>query len=125
MQLFTNLVNNAVEAMPLGGTITLRLETTRQAQGGATLAAHVIDEGPGIAPDVSDRLFEPFFTTKPSGTGLGLSICREIADFHGATLRITSREGVRGSVATVEFPLVAEHARTPGPASSATAVSAE
>jgi signal transduction histidine kinase len=124
MQLFTNLVNNAVEAMPLGGTIILRLEAS-QAQGRATLAAHVIDEGPGIAPDVSDRLFEPFFTTKPSGTGLGLSICREIADFHGATMRITSRAGVRGSVATVEFPLVVEHARTPGPASSATAVPAE
>jgi signal transduction histidine kinase len=111
IQLFTNLVNNAVEAMPHGGTIILRLEASSPAQGRGTVAAHVIDEGPGISQDLSDRLFEPFFTTKPSGTGLGLSICREIADFHGATIHIRSREGVRGSVATVEFPLDVPHGR--------------
>jgi signal transduction histidine kinase len=112
VQLFTNLINNAVEAMPQGGTILIRVVESRTTEGQAVLAAHVIDEGPGIAPEVSERLFEPFFTTKPSGTGLGLSICREIADFHGATIRIRSRERARGGVATVEFPVEREHART-------------
>jgi two-component system, sporulation sensor kinase D len=110
--------------MPHGGTIVLRLESSSAAEGRATVAAHVIDEGPGISQDLSDRLFEPFFTTKPSGTGLGLSICREIADFHGATIRIGSREGVRGSVATVEFPLDVAHGRKPGRGSSVIAAPA-
>jgi signal transduction histidine kinase len=111
VQLFTNLINNAVEAMPQGGTIVLRVVNSRGEDGQALLAAQVLDEGPGIAPDVSDRLFEPFFTTKPSGTGLGLSICREIADFHRATIHIRSRDGARGGIATVEFPLEFEHGR--------------
>jgi signal transduction histidine kinase len=110
VQLFTNLTNNAIEAMPQGGSLVLRLGTSRTPGGQAVVAAHVIDEGPGISQDISDRIFEPFFTTKPSGTGLGLSICREIADFHGATLRICSRDTIRGSIATVEFPVGAERA---------------
>jgi two-component system sporulation sensor kinase C len=111
VQLFTNLITNAVEAMPHGGTIVIRVVESRTAEGQAVLAAHVLDEGPGLAPEVSERLFEPFFTTKPSGTGLGLSICREIADFHGATIRIRSRDGARGGIATVEFPVGPEHGR--------------
>lgn len=98
--------------MPHGGTVTVRVVESRTVDGQAVLAVHVIDEGPGIAAEVSERLFEPFFTTKPSGTGLGLSICREIADFHGATIRIRSREGARGGMATVEFPVGAEHGRS-------------
>jgi signal transduction histidine kinase len=111
IQLFTNLINNAIEAMPEGGTVNLRLQTMRTSSG-SSVTVEVIDEGPGIPREIAERIFEPFFTTKQSGTGLGLSICREIADFHGATLEVCS--GPRGCIATVEFPLTAEPARQPG-----------
>jgi signal transduction histidine kinase len=103
IQLFLNLVTNAVEAMPQGGTVTARLSTTRSNGGRSMVRADILDEGPGISREVSERIFEPFFTTKASGTGLGLSICREIGDLHGATLTVSARPGGVGTVATVEF----------------------
>jgi signal transduction histidine kinase len=112
IQLFMNLVNNAVEAMPDGGALGLRLQTSNSAQGHLVLTAYVIDEGPGIPKDIVDRVFEPFFTTKPSGTGLGLSICREIAGFHSAILRIFARDDRIGTIASVEFPLGPKHQAT-------------
>src|SRR5206468_515673 len=77
VQLFVNLLRNAIEAMPNGGTVTIDAEHSRETR---SIIVRVIDEGPGIDPIVRAKIFEPFFTTKPSGTGLGLSICREIAD---------------------------------------------
>lgn len=112
IQLFMNLVNNAVEAMPDGGVLGLQLQTSNSAQGHLVLTAYVVDEGPGIPKDIVDRVFEPFFTTKPSGTGLGLSICREIAGFHSAILRIFSRDDRIGTIAAVEFPLGPKHQAT-------------
>jgi signal transduction histidine kinase len=111
-QLFMNLVNNAVDAMPDGGALGLRLQASNNAQGHLVLTAYVIDDGPGIPKDIADRVFEPFFTTKPSGTGLGLSICREIAGFHSATLRIFSRDDRIGTIAAVEFSLAPKRQAT-------------
>jgi signal transduction histidine kinase len=68
----------------------------------------VIDEGAGIEPALHSQLFQPFFTTKTYGTGLGLAICKEIADFHRAKLRLTSRGPGSGTVATVEIPVAPE-----------------
>lgn len=110
-QLFTNLVTNAIEAMPDGGQLVLRLRTTQNAQRDRVVRVDVIDQGEGIPKDIADRIFEPFFTTKPTGTGLGLSICREIADLHNATLTVARVTGGRGTAVTVEFPLGREEIR--------------
>jgi signal transduction histidine kinase len=64
----------------------------------------VMDSGPGIAPELLERVFEPFFTTKARGSGLGLAISAGIAQAHGAKLRVHNRPG-GGAVFTVEFPL--------------------
>ena len=103
VQLFVNLLKNAVEAMPEGGTVTIEAEHSAGRTASDSVAVRVIDEGLGIDPAVRPKIFEPFFTTKPSGTGLGLSICREIAHFHRARLTLLPRP-FGGTVAEVEFP---------------------
>ena len=65
----------------------------------------VCDTGPGIPPELLERVLEPFFTTKPRGSGLGLAISAGIAQAHGARLRAGNRAG-GGAIFTVEFPLV-------------------
>ena len=101
VQLFVNLFKNAVEAMPHGGTIMIRCTESPETN---SVVVEVIDEGIGFPASFRANLFQPFFTTKPQGTGLGLSICREIADFHRASLDLTPRNGARGTVARVAFP---------------------
>lgn len=109
-QALLNLVRNAAEAMPEGGTITLRVKAIsnfefrisnsaihnpclpdRQAQSAIVIA--VDDTGPGIPPENLDRIFEPFFSTKDGGTGLGLAIARQIATDHGGTLTCENMPG--------------------------------
>lgn len=104
VQLFVNLLRNALEAMPDGGTITIEADHAPSKIGQDSIVVRVLDEGSGIDPASRAKIFEPFFTTKPSGTGLGLSICREIADFHRARLTLFSRSVLGGTVAEVEFP---------------------
>jgi len=104
IQLFVNLLNNAIEAMPDGGVVEIELGH-RQGPTGAAVIVRIVDEGVGIDPGIRQHLFQPFFTTKVSGTGLGLSICREIADFHRADLRLIPRPGVKGTIAEIEFPI--------------------
>lgn len=83
LQLSVNLLRNASEAAPAGGTI----EVTVAAQAGEALL-EVRDDGPGFSPEARAHLCEPFFTTKPQGTGLGLAICQRIAEQHGGRLEI-------------------------------------
>ena len=105
VQLFVNLLRNAVEAMPDGGTVTIEADRSKGRVGAASVIVRVLDEGVGVDPAVRPKIFDPFFTTKPSGTGLGLSICREIADFHRARLALLPRSLLDGgTVAEVEFP---------------------
>jgi len=87
-QVLLNLLNNAVEAMPNGGTILIR---SRFADG--LLSIEVIDDGPGMTPEVSARLFEPFFTTKENGVGLGLLVVKKIVEAHGGRLALHSEPG--------------------------------
>jgi len=101
VQLFVNLLKNAVEAMPHGGRVTIRC---RESADTSSVSVEVVDEGIGFPSSFRANLFQPFFTTKPQGTGLGLSICREIADFHRAALDLVPRTGTRGTVARVVFP---------------------
>ena len=98
-ELFLNLLLNAHEATPARGTIAV--EVTRAE---TQVAVTVTDSGPGIAPELLERVFEPFFTTKPRGSGLGLAISAGIAQAHGARLRAANR-ATGGAVFTVEFPL--------------------
>ncbi len=99
LQVLLNLVSNATEAMPRGGT--LRLSARRQ---GAEVALSVSDTGPGISPHDLPRVFEPYFTTKAGGTGLGLAIAERIVSEHGGRLEATSRPG-QGATFTVRLPV--------------------
>lgn len=92
-----NLLRNAREAMPRGGHVVIRVRSLGDC---ATLA--VIDDGPGVPPDVRDRLFEPFFSTKPQGTGLGLAMVRKIIEAQDGRVTI---EDTPGGGTTVRFDL--------------------
>jgi PAS domain S-box-containing protein len=82
-QVMLNLILNAVEAMnePRETARELLIRTERDGSGGVLVA--VEDSGPGLQPEILERLFEPFYTTKPAGMGMGLSICRSIIEAHG------------------------------------------
>src|SRR5208283_5268111 len=82
---FQNLVLNAMDAMPAGGTLSLR-----STDGGDTVRIEVSDTGKGLTPEECSRLFTPYYTTKQLGTGLGLAIVQSVSseEGHGATFRI-------------------------------------
>ncbi len=101
VQVLLNLVGNALDAMPRGGTLTVG---ARAAGGG--VAFTVRDTGPGIAPGDLGRVFEPYFTTKEGGTGLGLAIADRIAEEHGGRLEASSAPG-EGATFTLTLPVVA------------------
>ncbi|HUB09550.1 MAG TPA: ATP-binding protein [Myxococcales bacterium] len=103
----TNLVANAVDAMPEGGALHLFAHPS-----GGELCVGVRDTGVGISPEERRRIFEPFYTTKPrgKGTGLGLAICREIARALKGRIDVESQVG-RGSTFTLWIPLVREAER--------------
>jgi len=93
-QLLANLLVNAVQAVEEGersgregGRVWVRAQASEEG-----ILLSIEDDGPGIRPEVMERLFEPLFTTRPQGLGLGLALCKQIADKHGATLRALNRE---------------------------------
>ena len=85
-QVIINLVRNAVEAMETSTTRDLIVSTQAVPEG---VVIAVTDTGPGIAPEVAERLFQPFVTSKAGGLGLGLSICRELVEAHGGLLTVS------------------------------------
>jgi signal transduction histidine kinase len=101
-QVFDNLIDNAVQAMGYGGTLTVRVRAM-QHEGEDGLAVDIIDTGEGMDTMVRSRAKDPFFTTRPSGTGLGLAIVDRIVDAHGGRFIIESRAG-EGTTATVFLP---------------------
>jgi PAS domain S-box-containing protein len=117
-QVFVNLMINAIDAMPSGGTLFLRTrrdrltevgqevglrKTDRFQVGQSVIVVEIEDTGTGIDENSRARLFDPFFTTKPpgKGTGLGLAVCKSIVALHGGTIRIANKEGGGGARATV------------------------
>ncbi len=98
-QVFLNLLLNAVDATPEGGTISV--ETLVEDN---SVVAAVRDTGRGIAPEIRDKIFDPFFTTKPvgKGTGLGLSVSKAIVEGHQGSIAVES--DVNGTIFRVRFP---------------------
>ena len=104
-QVLVNLLTNAHHAMrKREGTKRITVRTWADARSGQ-IRLEVADTGPGIPPEIQEKVFEPFFTTKPAGegTGLGLSLCRNIIGQHSGTLTLTSAPG-RGTTFVIELP---------------------
>jgi signal transduction histidine kinase len=101
-----NLLLNAADATPPGGTVVLE---TRTAAEGTRVEFEVRDTGPGVPPDLRERIFEPFFTTKGprGGTGLGLAVCRSVVERHGGRIWLEGDEG-EGSRFVVTLPVHAQ-----------------
>lgn len=94
-----NLLLNAEDAMPGGGTLTLQSRVD-----GDFVELDVIDTGVGISPEAQKKLFRPFHTTKPNGNGLGLATARKIVTAHGGSISVQSALG-RGTKFTIRLPL--------------------
>jgi len=114
MQVFTNLVDNAIKFTPSGGRVSV---SAQQADG--MVAISVADTGAGMSPEVQQRIFERFYQADKSrhsgssrGFGLGLAIAREIVNAHGGSISVTSAEG-QGSTFVVRLPAVAGKKSTP------------
>jgi PAS domain S-box-containing protein len=105
-QVFLNLITNAEQALTGRETGAGRRLTLRTARAGDRLVASVHDSGPGVPPEIADRIFDPFYTTKPvgEGTGLGLSISDGIVREHGGHIHVESRPG-SGARFSVVLPL--------------------
>ncbi|HJV66068.1 MAG TPA: ATP-binding protein [Geomonas sp.] len=111
-QLFLNLIKNAVEAVGDGGQVKVTSRvlsdysmTPKGERRARMIAIDVVDNGPGIPPDVLENLFTPFFTTKSKGTGLGLAICQKIVSEHRGMIRVESTPP-RGTTFTVMLPFI-------------------
>jgi signal transduction histidine kinase len=112
-QVIFNLLFNALDALPQGGDITLRIEMISDQDSMPWLVLSVADTGCGIPKEMLERIFEPFVSTKESGLGLGLSICRRIAETHGGSLTVTSSPN--GSCFRLMLPLVGPSAQILAP----------
>jgi signal transduction histidine kinase len=103
-QVFLNILLNALQAMPSGGAIEVRMHA-----GGECISTEIHDYGEGMPADVMAQLFTPFFTTKPKGVGLGLSISQRMIEGHRGAIRVTSQQGA-GTTVRIDLPLVGEKA---------------
>jgi PAS domain S-box-containing protein len=99
--LFVNLLMNAHEVTAPEGRVQVEIVTTAD-----RVIVAVVDTGPGVPPELLERVFDPFFSTKERGSGLGLTICASIAQTHGARIKAANREA-GGAVFTVDFPVAA------------------
>ena len=115
-QLLSNLIVNAIQAMPEGGEALVRT-----AWSAGRVLITVSDTGPGIQPSMHDRVFLPFFTTKSDGTGLGLAICSKIVEDLGGAMGIEDEPGC-GAVFKVSFPIPDAHDTADSPTEASRAV---
>lgn len=108
-QVWTNLIDNAVDAMPDGGKIEIKTELDQRADGSAFVYTRVIDNGEGIKPEIKSKIFDPFFTTKAmgAGTGLGLDIVQGIIKHHRGSIKVESEPGRTEFI--VCLPVDSEH----------------
>lgn len=100
---FTNLINNALEAMPKGGKLIIHTEYNKEEK---IAVIKIANTGDGMNEQQLSNLFKPFFTTKKHGTGLGLAIVKNIIDMHSGTIKCennSSNDGDRGTVFTIKL----------------------
>jgi signal transduction histidine kinase len=95
----TNMIENALHAMPGGGTLTIAAAAVASA-----IRISVADTGTGMDPEALRRIFEPYFSTKATGTGLGLTIAKRNVELNGGTIDVQSAPG-KGTTVTIEFPI--------------------
>lgn len=100
-QVFLNLLLNAADAMPEGGTLTVR---SRYDAAARKILVEIADTGKGISEEVKAKIFQPFFTTKAKGTGLGLAISKRLIEQHGGTLTVDDNPG-GGARFTITLPV--------------------
>ncbi len=123
-QVLLNLTRNGIQAMELDTPVKareLRIKVASAAEG--RVVFRISDRGPGISPEVAQRLFTPFFTTRPEGMGLGLSLCRTVVEQHGGTLDFTSLQPPASGTEfrfTLPAPAPARKPAPPRPLSSLT-----
>ncbi|MGA2626730.1 MAG: PAS domain S-box protein [Candidatus Bathyarchaeia archaeon] len=98
-RVFVNLIENAIDAMPQGGTLTV---SSKKSDGNVEIA--FTDTGSGISEKVMENLWKPLQTTKAKGMGLGLAICKRIIDAHGGSMSVKSEVG-QGTTLTIQLPL--------------------
>ncbi len=108
-RVFINLITNAIQAMPNGGELDIRL-----ASSGGSIIARISDSGSGISEENFLKLFKPLFTTKPKGTGLGLAACKRMIEAHNGSISAESVAG-KGSSFTVRLPINPAAPVTAGP----------
>ncbi len=102
-QVFTNLINNAIEAMETsGGMLSVKIRQVGEGGEQAHIEVSISDTGPGIPAELREKIFEPFFTTKQHGTGLGLAIVKRIVTAHKGSIYVNSILG--GTNFVVQFP---------------------
>jgi len=120
-QVMNNLILNAAEAMPAGGTVTIRAENERVSQGrdaevplspGRYVTISVQDRGVGIPEEHLAKIFDPFFSTKRKGSGLGLAVVHSVVRKHGGHVAVSSRPG-EGSTFTLRLPAARGAAEEP------------
>ncbi|MGE5809006.1 MAG: sensor histidine kinase [Nitrospirota bacterium] len=106
MQVFVNLINNAIVAMSKGGTLTIRCRPDKDRAGKDLVTVELTDTGHGIPEEHLDKIFDPFFSTKPDGEGpgLGLSISYMIVQNHGGRIEVNSKVG-QGSTFRISLPV--------------------
>jgi signal transduction histidine kinase len=97
-RVLSNLVLNAIDAMPHGGTLTIRVRGTDY-----RLHVEVSDTGIGLTPEECSRLFTPYYTSKQHGTGLGLAIVQAVISDHGGKITVQSEPG-RGTTFAIDLP---------------------
>jgi len=101
-QALINIFNNAIQAMPDGGTLTIE-SNTKEKGGKLYVSVSVRDTGAGIPDDVKKNIFDPFYTTKVHGLGLGLPVARGIVESHGGEIEVKSTKG-KGTTFTINLP---------------------
>ncbi|MEM3562475.1 MAG: MEDS domain-containing protein [Candidatus Jordarchaeaceae archaeon] len=97
-RVFSNLITNAIQAMPKGGKLTIKASKNKE-----TLSIEISDTGEGIPEENLPKLFQPLFTTKSKGQGLGLSVCKRLVEAHGGNITVKSKLG-EGSTFTIKIP---------------------